>query len=190
LKILHKLFDKEFIEEDMKRKFQESFSPEILSKKGILFLNMALTRVNDGEKTNTDIDIWMDYTNEVLREINERNEDVLIFQFYKKQKLKNFLEQNKEKFIVIRPSFMSDWQFNHISYFVKDVKNIDMTPDYVKEIKKALERHRRIKVKEDKEPLEVLRKGMDQLKLEDEIAMDAIECLKEWLEKCWKKTRK
>jgi hypothetical protein len=190
LKILHKLFGKEFIEEDMKRKFQEGFSPEILSKKGILFLNMALTRGNDGENTNTDIDIWMDYTIEVLREIGERNEDVLIFQFYKKQKLENFLKQNKEKFIVIMPSFMSDWQFNHISYFMKDVKNIDMTPDYVEEIKKALERHRRIKAKEDKEPLEVLRKGMDQLKLEYEIAMDPIECLKEWLEEVLEKTWK
>jgi hypothetical protein len=82
---------------------------------------------------------------------------------------------------------MSDYKFNHISYFVKDAENIDMTPDYVKEIKKALERHRRIKAKEDKEPLEVLRKGMDQLKLEDEIAMDPIECLKEWLEEVGKR---
>jgi hypothetical protein len=70
---------------------------------------------------------------------------------------------------------------------VKDVKNIDMTPDYVEEIKKALERHITIKAKENKEPLEVLRKDMDQLKLEDEIAIDPIECLKEWLEQVLEK---
>jgi uracil DNA glycosylase len=90
LKILHKLFGKEFIEEDMKRKFQEGFGPEILSKKGILFLNMALTRGNGGKKRDTDIDIWMGYTIEVLREIGERNQDVLIFQFYNKKEIENF----------------------------------------------------------------------------------------------------
>jgi len=126
-----------------KHHYRHGFNPKALSQKGILFLNMELTRRKEAEENDNDRYIWNDFILGILEAIPSKDIPIPVFQWYANKPLVYVMDrgENTRKFILSKPSCMElnegpgPW---HIWKF--DDEDIE---DYVQELKgEEYHRHR------------------------------------------------
>jgi hypothetical protein len=142
-------------EQRIKEVMEEGFNPEELSTKGILFLNVSLTR--GLEKDEEIFNMWWKLTSKVLEKVADRSIlKVPLFQFYNNPDIEKFVELNRENFILIRPTFMntrdgnvfhvSRFEANHINEYAVEMKMVSELK-YIKEkLYKAKKNYRRFNI--------------------------------------------
>jgi len=153
--ILNEFLKLGVVEQRIKEVMKEGFNPEELSTKGILFLNVSLTR--GLEKDEEIFNMWWKLTSKVLEEVADRSIlKVPLFQFYNNPDIEKFVELNRENFILIRPTFMntcdgnvfhvSRFEANHINEYAIEMKMVSELK-YVKEkLYKAKKNYRRFNI--------------------------------------------
>lgn len=155
LLILQEILQLPIYKNELKEIINNGIDLEGLSKKGILFLNMASTRGN--LEYDEIFDKWCGFTSEILKEISVRNsKKVLLFKLYHEQKLDIFNEL-RGKFKVIRLTFMENKHKCHLGLFKRaDIKT------YAHEISSVFKELEKILTKNEKQ-LEKSEKSIDRL---------------------------
>lgn len=152
-RLLHKAFGKHWdtrTQKEICRKFKNGFDVERLSRNGILFLNLALTKGPYLVDEYYDVDMWSDF---ILRTVLTRavhpGSRVPLLQFYNNSTLEFFLQNDssRQRFNVFRPRFMNvnsgNWRLMDIKGFAGNIGSFDAFQQYIQELQNPLHKSHR-----------------------------------------------